>query len=99
MIKHIVMWKLKDFAEGADKATNAIKAKEMLEALKEDIKEIKAIEVGINIVNDPQAYDLVLYSEFENAEGLEIYQNHPRHKEVGKFIGAIREARTVVDYK
>ena len=31
MIKHIVMWKLKDFAEGADRATNARKMKERLD--------------------------------------------------------------------
>jgi hypothetical protein len=32
MIKHIVMWKLKDEAEGADRATNAARMKEKLDA-------------------------------------------------------------------
>ena len=31
MIKHIVMWKLKEQAEGADRATNALKLKALLE--------------------------------------------------------------------
>ncbi|MDI6031580.1 Dabb family protein [Flavobacterium sp. LB2P84] len=34
MIHHIVMWKLKDFAEGKSKAENAIILKERLEGLK-----------------------------------------------------------------
>ena len=33
MIKHIVMWKLKEFAEGADRARNATRLKTELEAL------------------------------------------------------------------
>ena len=33
MIKHIVMWKLKEFAEGAGKAANAAIIKQRLEAL------------------------------------------------------------------
>jgi hypothetical protein len=32
MLKHIVMWKLKETAEGAGKAVNAAKMKDMLDA-------------------------------------------------------------------
>ena len=32
MLTHIVMWKFKDEAEGADKATNIARAKALLEA-------------------------------------------------------------------
>ena len=39
MIKHIVMWKLKDFAEGGSKLENAKKIKDMLEALKDKIEQ------------------------------------------------------------
>jgi len=60
MIKHIVMWKLKDFAEEANKAVNAQKIKELLESLKDKIKEIKHIEVGINIINSDASADVAL---------------------------------------
>jgi len=33
MVKHVVMWKLKDFAEGAAKKENALKIKASLEGL------------------------------------------------------------------
>jgi hypothetical protein len=98
MIKHIVMWKLKDFAEGKSKAENAKEVKRLLEGLHGRILGLKAIEVGINIEPSEQAYDVVLYSEFDNMEALNTYQKHPEHLKVGEFVGKVREARTVVDY-
>lgn len=99
MIKHIVMWKLKDSAEGKERQENAKIIKNELEALKIEIKEIINIEVGINIVDDPGAYDLVLYSEFSNQKDLNIYQKHPAHVKIAEYIGKVRESRVVVDYE
>lgn len=48
MIKHIVLWRLKDHALGASKQDNAEKLKALLEALRDTVKEIKYLEVGIN---------------------------------------------------
>ena len=61
MIKHIVMWKLKDEAEGNSKAENAKIIKNSLEYLKGKINEIVNIEVGIDVNKSEQAYDVVLY--------------------------------------
>lgn len=98
MIKHIVMWKLKDFAEGKSKLESAQMIKRDLENLKNKIEEIKFIEVGININDSDQAYDVVLYSEFDSMEALNTYQNHPEHIKVAEFVGKVREARIVADY-
>lgn len=98
MVKHIVMWKLKDFAEGGTKSENARKIKEGLEALRGVIGEIRELEVGINFEKSDMAYDLVLYSAFDNERDLDIYQNHPEHLKVGAFIGKVKENRIVVDY-
>ena len=98
MIKHIVMWKLKDSAEGADRQENANKMKEMLEALTSKIEVIKALEVGINFNTSEAAYDVSLYTEFESVEDLNIYQKHPDHVLAAGFIGKIVEKRAVVDY-
>jgi hypothetical protein len=64
MFKHIVVWKLKEFAEGASKEENARKMKVLLEGLKGKIRAIKSLEVGININGYPDSYDVILYSEF-----------------------------------
>ncbi|MHB9946942.1 stress responsive protein [Clostridium botulinum] len=99
MIKHIVMWKLKEFAEGKSKLENANIIKINLEDLKHRIDEVKLIEVGVNINNSQQAYDVVLYSEFENLDDLNLYQNHPDHVKVGEFINKVKEDRIVTDYE
>ncbi len=99
MIKHIVMWRLKDEALGASKEENALKLKETLLALKNEIQELKAVDVGINFNPSEAAFDVVLYSEFENREGLETYQKHPEHVKIVKFVGEIRTDRAVVDYE
>lgn len=99
MIKHIVMWKLKEFAEGKEKQENAKIIKTGLENLQDKINELKFIEVGININNSSQAYDIVLYSQFDNMEDLNIYQNHPGHIKVGEFVKKVVNERVVVDYE
>ena len=99
MIKHLVMWKLKDVAEGATKEQNTRKMISDLEALKHTIPQIRHLEVGANFVPSDFSYDVALYSEFETEEDLAIYQKHPDHKSVGAFVEKVRESRIVVDYK
>lgn len=98
MLKHIVMFKLKERAEGSDRPTNIKALQEKLEALPAQIKEIKFFEVGINSIETGVAYDMVLVSEFESKEALFSYQKHPEHVLVANFVGKVCESRSVVDY-
>jgi len=53
-----------------------------------------------SVINeDTGLFDLCLYSEFANWNGLEAYVDHPDHKFVAKFIGEIRADRGCVDYE
>jgi hypothetical protein len=99
MLKHIVMWRLKESAEGRTKGENAIHAKELLDLLPYKIKEIKNLEVGINVLNTPQSYDLVLIVDFANELDLQAYQAHPEHVKVADYVLKIREARAFIDYE
>ena len=90
------MWKLK---EGASKAENALKVKASLEGLNGKIPGMRALEVGININDTPAAFDIVLYSEFDSAEDLKKYQNHPAHLKAGEIVGTVAFERKVVDYE
>ncbi len=93
MIKHIVMWKLKD------KESNALALKVMLEGLSGKIPQIKEIEVGINFNPSPAAADVVLYSVFDDTDSLAAYQKHPDHVKVADFLKKIATDRNVVDYE
>ena len=97
MITHIVMWKLKENAEGGSKVENMVKLKTMLEALPTEIGGIFKFEVGINF--NPDGFDLVLYSAFENIEALDAYQIHSEHMKVRAFVKNITEGRSVTDYE
>ena len=99
MIKHIVMWKLKNYAEGSSKDENAIMVKSKLEGLRKKIKCIRSLEVGFNITESPTAYDVVLYTEFETVEDLNRYKTHPEHKKVGDFVTRVRLERKAIDYE
>ena len=98
MIRHVVMWKLKECAQGADKHENAQKIKTMLESLRWDIPEILRLEVGLDMLRAPDSFDVVLVSEFEDPEALETYLNHPQHKKVGEFVHSVKIEKKVVDY-
>lgn len=96
MVKHIVMWKLKENAAGADKRANAIQIKKRLESLQGVVPGAFKMEVGINY--NPAGYDVVLYSEFNDHDALEGYQVHPEHIRIQQFIREVTAARVVADY-
>jgi Stress responsive A/B Barrel Domain. len=98
MIKHIVMWKLKEEAHGNDKPTNAQLIKEKLEGLSGKIEGLLKIEVGIDFLGGNN-FDVVLYSELTSEEALDAYQNHPLHQELLPFVRDAVVDRKAVDYK
>jgi hypothetical protein len=98
LIKHIVLFKFKDFAKGAHKAENVRIFNSQLEALEDLVDEIRIFEVGINFADSDVAYDLALYSEFESKEDLYSYQRHPEHLKVADMVKKVCEARVVADY-
>ena len=99
MIKHIVMWKIKDSHEGMNKDELMDKIKQDLEGLKSGIPEIKEMEIGRNSNELPTSFDIALYSEFESQEDLDIYKEHPDHLEVAQFIRQVTTDAVVVDYE
>lgn len=97
-LKHIVMWRFQDFAEGRTKTENAQWMKEHLEALVGQIPELLSAEVGINIKESDVAYDAVLTATFRSIRDLETYKNHPLHQEISNYCKKVRISRVVADY-
>ncbi len=99
MIKHIVVWKLRDEikATGAEETVRELKLR--LEGLKSRIPEIVSLEVGMNANTTAAAWDVALYSEFADVSDLEKYQRHPEHLKVAEYLKSIVSDRAVVDYR
>ena len=99
MIKHIVMWKLKDQAEGADRTANAAKMKALLEDCRDIAPGIVQFEVALAQPGLEATYDVVLYSVFKDKWALDAYQDHPQHAALKPFIAAVRTERHCMDYE
>ncbi len=98
MIKHIVMFRFMENAEGKTKAENVLTAKSMLEKLNGVVPSLKSSEIHLDVGSKSTNYDLVLISEFDDEDGLEQYIVHPAHKAVGEFMKKVRLDRACVDY-
>lgn len=98
MLTHIVMWKLKDAAEGAEKAENLVRLRAALEGLRGRIPELRRLEVGLSVLPGRQ-FDAVLVTGFDDLAALERYQKHPEHQRVAEWVGRVSEQRAAVDYE
>lgn len=96
MIRHIVMWRLKDTP---NKAANAVRIKQLLEGLRDRIPGLLKIEVGIDISAAETSSDVVLLSEFADPGALETYQRHPLHVQMKPEIANMTAERRVVDHQ
>ena len=84
MVTHIVMWNLKDEAEGGSREQNAAIMKERLEALVGKIPGLLSLKVNRGVM--PGGYDLCLLGQYESLDALKGYRDHPLHKEVQQFV-------------
>lgn len=98
MIGHIVMWKMKEMAEGKSAAENAAIMKKMLEALPPVIPVVRTLQLSTDIFASLPETDVVLYTVFDSKEDLQAYQVHPEHQKCVAFISAVVAERRVVDY-
>lgn len=98
MVKHIVLFKLKDEAPADKKLAAMTSFKAAIEALPEKIAVIRKIEVGLNI-NPAESWSIALYSEFDTLEDVKSYAVHPDHVAAGKLLAEVKESRACVDYE
>jgi hypothetical protein len=98
MIRHIVMWNLKDHAEGDDKAINLEKAKSLLLSCAQVVPGIRAFEVATATPGMDCTNDLVLHMLLDDAQVLAAYQYHPDHLAIKPFMKAVVQERRCMDF-
>ena len=99
MVKHVILWTLKDEFSEDEKKEIKKGIKEGLEGLQGKIPGLKEIKVNINGLSSSNA-DLMLDSTFEDEESLKGYAAHPEHVAVAD--GKVRPytaTRTCLDYE
>ena len=91
MVKHIVLFKVKD-KEDIQKGVDA------LMSMKGRIEGLLDIEVGVDFLGSERSYDIALTTTHPDREALDYYQAHPVHQPVKKIMHEIREASVACDY-
>ena len=90
MVKHIVLFKLKDEVSAEEKLVVMNKFKEAIEALPAKIPVIRKVEVGLNM-NPGETWNIALYSEFDTLEDVKYYATHPDHVAAGRILAEKNE--------
>ena len=98
MIKHIVLFKFKEFSSTEEKTTKLNEIKSGLLNLKGLVSELQSIEVGIN-ENPKEQFDIALTTTHLSMDDLQAYAVHPAHVAAAGIIATAKESRACVDYE
>lgn len=94
LIKHVVLFKLKDGSSTSIEATAKI-----LQGLEHKIEQLRSLEIGKDILRTERSYDIALIAVFESLEDLQAYQVHPEHQKVIAYMNEVRESSIAVDFE
>lgn len=99
MVKHVILWKLKDEFSESEKEEIKKNIKNGLEGLAGKIPGLSEIHVYTNGLASSTA-DLMLDSQFENEEALRGYSVHPNHVHVADtFVRPYTAVRSCLDFE
>lgn len=99
MVKHVILWTLKEELTSQQKDEVKAGIKEGLEGLKDKVPGIVEIKVNINPLPSSNC-DVMLDSTFTDGDALKGYAIHPEHVAVAN--GKVRPftaSRTCMDYE
>lgn len=97
MVKHVILWKLKDEFASSEEVKIGIKSG--LEGLLGQIPGLVEIHVQIQSLTSSNA-DVMLDSTFVDEDALKIYATHPAHVAVAdKNVRPYTQVRLCLDYK
>ena len=98
MVKHIVMFKLKETLSKDEKLDVMNRFKAAIEALPASISVIRKVFVGLNI-NEAETWDICLESEFDSLDDVKFYAVHPDHVAAAGILKDAKLDRACVDYE
>lgn len=99
MVKHIIIWTLKDEYDAKQKEEIKAGIKEGLEGLQGQIPGMLSISVQTESLSSSNA-DLMLDSSFESEEALKGYSSHPAHVAVAnEKVRPFTAVRSCLDFE
>lgn len=98
MVKHIIIWDLKNDLFKSEKIKVKEKIKSGLEGLKGNIDGLLDIKVYTDFLESSNG-DIMLDATFSNENALKEYQLNPEHLKVAKIVRKSVSARKCVDFE
>ena len=99
MVKHIILWQLKDELQGEEKEVVKRGIKEGLEGLKGQIPGLLDIQVQTEKL-DSSNVDVMLDSTFVDENALKNYAGHPAHVKVAdNNVRPFTKTRACMDFE
>ena len=99
MVKHIILWQLKDEFSAEEKAAIKAGIKEGLEGLAGQIPGLVDIRVQVECMESSNA-EVMLDSTFLDADSLKGYAVHPAHVEVANTkVRPYTKSRSCMDFE
>lgn len=95
MLRHIILWKLKDTVE--DKEGTKAKVKALLEALVGVVDRLEELTVHTDGLASSSA-DMMLESKMRDADALAFYRDHPAHVKAATFVRSVVDVRLCLDF-
>ena len=97
MVKHVILWRLKDSVNDAESVKNGIKTGlEGLAGIIDGLVSVRVITSGL----PSSTADLMLDTTFRDADALKAYANDPAHVAVANAkVRPFVETRLCLDYE
>ena len=99
MVKHVIIWNLKDTLTAEEKQSVKLAAKQNLEALVGKIDGLIDLKIEIDFLPTSSG-EMMLDSTFESFDALKAYAIHPAHQAVAnEFVRPYTASRSCVDFE
>ncbi len=99
MIRHIVLFKLKEFSSEDERKDVLEKVLINFRSLIGEIPHIRFYKVEQDIVQGLNSYDVIIDSNFDSIKDLKAYQDHPAHHYAVEQNKQWCEQKVVIDYQ
>lgn len=97
-IVHVVAWRLNGKTPLArHQQAEAVVA--AVEATRGQVPGMVALDVGHNVIEASDAWDVGAVMVFQNRAALDAYQTHPQHLALKGIVAPLRSARSQLDFE
>lgn len=96
MMRHVAMFRWNDDVD----ATHAAKVSDALDELEGSIEVIRSYVHGPDAGISPGTFDYVVVADFDTAEDLHAYRDHPLHQDfIAEFLSDKVAERAAIQYE